>query len=136
MPFYSSPRLATALKVPLKENVSLNFSYLNLTSAVPPKLARIQPHQSLEIGSKFKLMCYVERGSRPLHFSWSIDRMLNDGPQLQRREKIATTEEESILTIDRLDSIDAANYSCRVANEAGEDRLAVQLVVKSKSERD
>ncbi|KAH9397792.1 hypothetical protein TYRP_004119 [Tyrophagus putrescentiae] len=59
--------------------------------------------------------------------------MQNDGPQLHRREKIATTEEESILTIDRLDSIDAANYSCRVANEAGEDRLAVQLVVKTAS---
>lgn len=93
-------------------------------SIVAPKLAEIKQQQNLDLGAKFKFLCYVERGTKPLEFKWAIDHFS------EKRHKIITTEDESILTIERLEAIDSGLYSCTVHNSQGTDHQRVQLAVK------
>ena len=102
----------------------LVFSYILLTISIsaifsvasPPKLAPFFSHRSANVGSRFKIFCQVEEGTREgLIFQWTkngkeVQSTFND----DHRRIIETSKDESTLTIDHLQPSDGGNYSCSV----------------------
>ena len=97
-----------------------------------PKLAENIHNQTLLIGSKFKFFCYLQAsGSRPLHFEW-----LKDGQILRHygdrltSYTIATTEDDTLFSIDKIRLNDSGNYTCLVRNSYGSDSKTISLTIK------
>ena len=107
-----------------KLNLNRDFAF------VAPRLAESFPRkQSFNEGSRVKLLCYLESGSKPLHFEWFRNgQILREDKSLNY--KIATTEDDSLLIIDRLKFNEAGNYSCFVRNDYGTDIRSMIMFVK------
>ncbi len=102
----------------------LVFSYILITISInatfsvasSPKLAPFPSHRSANVGSRFKILCQVEEGTRErLIFQWTkngkeVHSTFNDN----HRRIIETAKDESTLTIDHLQPSDGGNYSCSV----------------------
>ncbi|CAN7983551.1 unnamed protein product, partial [Ixodes pacificus] len=74
-------------------------------------------------GVSVKLFCSVQKGSRPLTFSWMKDgRVIRNG--------VTSLEDYSTLTMDPVTAQSAGNYTCVVSNSAGTDRYTSALEVK------
>ena len=92
--------------------LSCASSYLSL------KLAQHVPQRSQNFGTKLKIHCLLieETSSRPEFIWFKQDALLSSGS----RYRIETSEEESILVIDKLIASDSANYTCTVRNNLQE----------------
>ncbi len=100
---------------------------------LPPKLVESAPIKSLSIGSKLKLLCQVQEGSRPLKFSWAKNAQklhLDSLSNVNTRYRIDSTEEDSLLLIDQLKPPDNANYTCSVSNNFGVVHQTTAVIVK------
>ncbi|XP_040074519.1 Down syndrome cell adhesion molecule-like protein Dscam2 [Ixodes scapularis] len=74
-------------------------------------------------GLATKIFCSVQKGSRPLTFSWMKDgRVIRNG--------VTSLEDYSTLTMDPVTAQSAGNYTCVVSNSAGTDRYTSTLEVK------
>ena len=92
-----------------------------------PKIVGIKSEHAQNIGKKFIINCYLEQGTRPLKFEWR-----KNGLPLSSNEhyRIETSDEDSGLTIDRVDPFDSGNFSCIVSNTFGSDSQSTSLLVK------
>lgn len=79
------------------------------------------------MASKFKLVCYLEEGTKPFKFEW-----YKNGHSLSADSKymIKTYEDESELTIGKLEFGDLGKYTCTVRNHFGVDSHSTLLSVK------
>ena len=94
---------------------------------LPPKLAESMGQKSQSVGTKLKLFCQVEKGSRPLHFTWQ-----KNGHELHISGlgSIDSSEEDSLLVIEHLQAQDSANYTCSVSNAFGTVHQTTVVIVK------
>jgi len=94
-----------------------------------PKIEEFNHNRSQNHGTKFKISCSLQEGARPLHFTWH-----KNGELLQATSastyRIETTDDDSLLIVDKLSLSDSANYSCSVRNHFGTDTQFTILVVK------
>lgn len=94
----------------------------------PPKLADSVAIKTQNLGTKLKLFCQAEEGSRPLQFTWQ-----KNGQQFsssRNKYNIYSTEEDSLLVIDQLVIEDSGNYTCSVGNSAGTVHQTTVVIVK------
>lgn len=98
-----------------------------LVLCVAPKLSEFKPKFSQEVGTKWKIFCSPQVGDRPFRFEWRK----NSQPLLTgAHHRIETSEDDSLLIIDKLLASDSANYSCFVKNQDGLDSQTTLLVIK------
>lgn len=105
----------------------LVFDYLS-SATVLPRLSENVPRRSQNVGTKLKLFCSIQEGTKPLEFEWR-----KNGKSLfsdNDKYRIVTDEEVSEMTIATLDRSDSANYSCTVRNKFGFDTQSTTLAVK------
>ena len=93
-----------------------------------PKLSDISPKKYQNFGSKLKISCFVEEGSKPFRFEWHKDDQILVGTN--SHYNIETDEEESQLIISKLNLHDSGNYSCSAWNEFGTDTMSTFLTVQ------
>ena len=81
------------------------------------------------MGTKFRVMCSIEKGSTPLMFQW-----FKNNEKLDTDSKsdynIETSDDFSVFSIKSVSKIDSANYSCNVRNAFGTDSQTVLLSVR------
>lgn len=107
-------------------------TFSTVLSNQAPSIAKLSLKIVKTGGSKWKLLCYLEEGSRPLRFAWQKNgQPLNTGGSTTLQ--IDTDHEQSQLSISRLEVHDAGNYSCTVENDFGIDRASTLLVVQGKT---
>lgn len=72
--------------------------------------------KNLLVGERTSVMCATTSGDQPLTFAW-----LKDGKPLRQSTKInvANNPQFSALTIQKLELVDAGNYTCAVSNAQG-----------------
>ena len=91
-----------------------------------PKLDDINPKREQNVGSKLKIFCASNQGSRPFSFEW----YKNGLPLSSTKYQIETSEDDSLFVIDKLTKEDSGNYFCIVHNHFGSDTLFTNLIVK------
>lgn len=109
-----------------------------LDDFVAPKLGQFKPLESFDQGQKFKLLCYLLEGSKPIIFTWKKnDQILSSSSSTsipsdseQRYRIDYRNDDESYLTIQKLSIADAANYSCLARNRFGSSKQSIRLSVK------
>lgn len=103
----------------------LSFIYLVLCAG--PKLGEFKSSLSQNVGSKLKIFCSPQEGDRPFRFVWRKNgQPLSTGSHL----RIETSEDDSLLIIEKLLASDSANYSCLVENRKGVDTQSTLLLLK------
>ncbi len=93
-----------------------------------PKLADSIANKAQNVGTKLKILCQAQEGSRPLRFTWQ-----KNGQQLSSstgKYNIDSTEEDSLLVIKQLAIEDSGNYTCSVGNSAGTVHQTTVVIVK------
>ncbi|KAH7936604.1 hypothetical protein HPB49_001639 [Dermacentor silvarum] len=78
-------------------------------------------------GVNTRLLCNVQKGTRPLTFAW-----IKDGASV--RDGVSSQDDFSLLSIDPVTAESAGNYTCVVSNAAGTDRYTSTLEVKQPSQ--
>ena len=102
------------------------------TSFVKSKLREVKAELSQNAGSKLKIWCSIQEGSKPYHFEWHR----NGHPLTEMyvehhlKYRIDTSDDESALVIDKLTTSDSANYTCTVRGSHGVDTQFTVLTVK------
>ncbi len=96
---------------------------------LPPKLIDAIAFKAQNIGSKLKLHCQAQEGSRPLRFTWQKnDRKIEEDSGRARID--SSEEEESLLVIEHLQASDGANYTCSLSNSFGSVHQTTVVIVK------
>lgn len=94
-----------------------------------PKLGDHIHAKSQHAGTKFQISCTTQQGARPFRFDWA-----KDGRPLllatANNYRIKVDEDESYLTIARVESADGGNYSCTVSNQFGDHVQYTSLIVQ------
>lgn len=84
-------------------------------------------------GEKFKISCPLASGSSPIKFAWyKDDQILVSGKRVQIK---SFEEDNSVLTINKIDPADAGSYKCVAANAIGSDFNVVRIFVKGESKQ-
>nr|XP_037281520.1 Down syndrome cell adhesion molecule-like protein Dscam2 isoform X1 [Rhipicephalus microplus] len=78
-------------------------------------------------GVNTRLLCNVQKGTRPLTFAW-----IKDGASVS--DGVSSQDDFSLLSIDPVTAESAGNYTCVVSNAAGTDRYTSTLEVKQPSQ--
>ncbi|CAG2109696.1 unnamed protein product, partial [Medioppia subpectinata] len=99
-----------------------------LLSIKGPKLSKHVSHKSQSIGTYFQVFCNVESGSLPMFYEWSRNgQSLKTSPEVNY--KIENNDMFSRIIIKKIETKDAANYTCLVSNAFGSDRQTVLLSI-------
>ncbi|XP_077540887.1 cell adhesion molecule Dscam1-like [Haemaphysalis longicornis] len=93
----------------------------------PPVIQPFALPADVVTGVITKLFCNIQRGTRPLTFTW-----IKDGVTV--REGVTSLDDFSTLSIDPVTAESAGNYTCVVRNAAGTDRYTSTLEVKQPSQ--
>ena len=110
--------------VQLNENLRHELIFL----FIAPKLVTFHSRLSQNEGTKLKILCSMQEGSKPVSFEWH-----KNGNRLKDSSidhKIDYSDDDSLLTIYELSSDSNANFSCTVRNEFGKDTQSTWLTVK------
>lgn len=99
-------------------------------ASFPPKLAESVPKKSQNAGTSLKIFCQAQEGTKPFRFVWSKNDQLLTSTAPRSSYRIETTEEDSLLVIDKLSVSDSASYSCQVQNEYGKANQGTVVTVK------
>lgn len=94
-----------------------------ISVAEPPVIQPFVLPADVVTGVSTKLFCSVQKGTRPITFSW-----IKDGRVL--REGITSLEDFSSLTISPVTPESVGNYTCVASNAVGTDRYTSALEVK------
>ena len=105
---------------------------------IAPKLVDVKDRLSQNVGTKLKIHCNIQQGSKPMTFEWykntsRIDLLNMMMTENNRGMKIVHSEDESLLTIFTLNRTHSGNYSCHVRNRYGSDTQFTVLTVKGLS---
>ena len=102
---------------------------ISFTLQSVPKLSENLPRRSQNIGTRFKVSCFVEDGQKPFRFEWrKNDQIIRS--DFDQKYQIDSEDDSSRLTIIDLNINDSANYSCTVRNDFGFDSQLTNLIVK------
>lgn len=92
-----------------------------------PKLEDVFPTRQLDVGAKFRFMCMVLDGEKPLTFAWYKDGQ----PQIDGHGLVINTRvDDSELILPKISTTDAGKYTCIASNRFGEDAKSSTLMVK------
>lgn len=94
---------------------------------LPPKLSPLPDKLLKYSDSKLKLLCLIKQGTEPIQFEWLHNDALIDPNSLHYR--IESTQEDSLLIIERISSNDSGYYSCIARNDFGSDRLQTEIII-------
>ena len=117
-------------------NVTMYITYIILLfflfdyslGNIPPKLDELKPKRLQNLGSKFTMLCSPQEGSKPFQFEWQKDNhvLINSNNNL----RLESSEDSSVLIIDKLSATDSGRYTCTVRNSIGSDFQFTELTVK------
>ena len=98
-------------------------------SEAPKIIPLNQPEEPYNEGSKFRSLCAIKSGTRPVFFTWT-----KNGQQLSHFQngitiKTDESEDNSVLSIIDIKSENAGNYTCSVSNAFGTDSYTIRLEV-------
>lgn len=93
-----------------------------------PQLLQLIPIQSKSFNSRLKILCSLQHGTEPIDFEWWHNDLLIVSQQ-NPNYRIESTQEDSLLIIERLSSNDSGNYSCIARNDFGSDRQQTKVIV-------
>lgn len=102
----------------------------HVTGNVKPKLDRIVPNRLQNVGSRFKILCNSQEGSKPFRFEWYKNGRLLSPLSGGNEYRIETSDDDSMFIIDTLSRSSSANYSCTMNNAFGSDSQYSILTVK------
>jgi len=116
-------------------SIILNILFFHVTSAgSSPKIFDFRREYSVNVNTKFKLLCYVQDGDRPISYQWSFNsRDISENSQNivdKLKITIKNDGEESTLIIDKVRGEHSGNLTCRASNHAGSDVQSTILNVK------
>lgn len=94
------------------------------------KLEEFKPKRSQNVGSKFTIFCSPQEGVKPFHFEWHKNGHLLQSSSVNPSYRVETSEDGSMLIIEKLIPLDSGNYSCSVKNKHGSDTQFTMLTVK------
>lgn len=102
--------------------------FASVNCQLAPQLAESFAKKSQNVGTKLKLSCTVQQGSKPLQFEWfKNDRLLLiEDLHFQIKHEV----DDSELIIPELNSRDSGNYSCIVRNSIASDSQSTLILVK------
>ena len=109
----------------------LSSLLINGNDTLPPKLLPVLSDRVLKENSIFQIYCSVQEGSQPFFFEWQRNgQSLKSGPDFSY--KIDTSDISSTLTIRKIKTSDAGNYTCTVKNAHGVDSQYSLLTIRGK----
>ncbi|XP_055939790.1 cell adhesion molecule Dscam2-like isoform X2 [Argiope bruennichi] len=92
-----------------------------------PKVLPIVFPTNVRVGLPTKAFCTIEKGSRPLEFTWTFNgKVVHDS---DRAVLIDINEDYSVLNINPVSSKHTGNYTCNVKNSFGKDSFTAALTV-------
>ncbi|CAL1281289.1 unnamed protein product [Larinioides sclopetarius] len=92
-----------------------------------PKVLPIVFPTNVRVGLPTKAFCTIEKGSRPLEFTWSFNgRVIHD---TDSAVLIDINDDYSVLNINPVSSKHTGNYTCNVKNAFGRDSFTAALIV-------
>lgn len=97
---------------------------------IAPKIQSVSAPKNIEAGNEVRLMCLVEKGSKPITFKWLRNEI--ELIAIDNRRINSIDDSMSLLTFTAIKGSDQGNYSCAVQNPAGSDVFQVELKVKGK----
>jgi hypothetical protein len=92
-------------------------------------LTFFRSHVNQTEGTRFQIVCAIERGSPPLFFQWYKNEQILVS-NLESNFKIDSSAEYSNFIIAKVHRSDSGNYSCLVRNTFGSDSQSVRLNVR------
>ena len=98
--------------------------------AIPPKLDEFQSSRTLKNGTKLTIVCVIQEGTKPFQFEWRFNDHQLSKSSISSDYKIDSfNDDQSQLTIAKLDRKHSGTYSCSVRNNFGSDRQSTRLTV-------
>lgn len=98
-------------------------------SDVAPKIQKpIAISKNILSGHNVRVLCSVEAGSQPLRFSWLVNEL--PAEQTAQLKTKSQSDSFSMLELTPASATHTGNYTCTVRNQAGEDSVQFELLVK------
>src|SRR5690625_561812 len=102
--------------------------YVFVSANVSPRIAEIISKYYLSIDTKLKVVCQTLEGSKPIQYEWHKNgKILNN---FGHSGRIETSEDDSLLVIEKASLLNSGNYSCTARNDFGTDTRHTEIVVK------
>ena len=98
----------------------------------PSLLPLFLPADSVDEKSYVQLTCVASSGDLPMDFTWLLNGRKISVGQLAGVTSVAVSHQTSLLIIASIALDQAGNYTCRVANSAGQSSTSVQVKVNGK----
>nr|XP_027203957.1 peroxidasin homolog [Dermatophagoides pteronyssinus] len=100
------------------------------TSATSPKLIEFKSQITQKNGTKLTIVCVIQEGTKPFQFEWRFnDQQLLKSSIASDYRIDSFTDDQSQLTIPKLDQKHSGTYSCLARNDFGFDRQSTRLTV-------
>uniref|UniRef100_A0A6P6YGL1 Basement membrane-specific heparan sulfate proteoglycan core protein-like n=1 Tax=Dermatophagoides pteronyssinus TaxID=6956 RepID=A0A6P6YGL1_DERPT len=110
--------------------VILCVIFISFAAAKPPKLNKFLPQSIQDHGTKFALFCLVQDGQKPFIFEWRFnDQLLKPSSDQSDYRIDSFNDDQSQLTIAKLDPKHSGTYSCIARNDFGFDKQSTHLIV-------